>query len=199
MCTEGEKENMYQALKFIDVVSPNYVELSGFYGGGPGPRGEINREFLTSMCTDLLLKGFGTQSKGAVIVRTGREGCYVATHSLTERFPAYYKPSKDAQAGPNVHVVDPTGGGNAFLGGLAVGLVRTGSGPSLENVSTAAAFASVAASFAIEQVGMPTLTRVSDGSELWNGVSVAERLGEYMDDLVSSKVPSTAALPDNAT
>jgi len=195
-CTEVEKNNMYQALKFIDVLSPNYVELSGFYGGGPGPRGEINREFLMLICTDLLLNGFGTSREGAVVVRAGREGCYVATHSLTEWFPAYHKPSKDAQAGSNMRVVDPTGGGNAFLGGLAVGLVRTRSGEGPESVSAAAAFASVAASFAIEQVGMPTLTRASDGSELWNGVSVAERLHEYLDSLASSEVLSAAKTPD---
>lgn len=187
---------MYQALKFVDVLSPNYVELSGFYGGGPGPRGEIDREFLTSTCADILFRGFGAQRKGAVVVRAGREGCYVATHSSTEWLPAYHKSPEDADAGPNVRVVDPTGGGNAFLGGLAVGLVRTGSGPSLENVNTAAAFASVAASFAIEQVGMPTLTRALDGSELWNGVSVAERLREYMDDLASSRAPSAAKSPE---
>lgn len=196
-CTEDEKENMYQALKIVDVLSPNYLELSGFYGGGSGSRGEIDRECLTSMCTDILLRGFGTHRQGAVVVRAGREGCFVATHSLMKWFPAYHQPSKDAQAGPDVRVVDPTGGGNAFLGGLAVGLVRSGACPSLENVSVAAMFASVAASFAIEQVGMPTLTRTPDGSELWNGISVTERLQEYIDGLASSGIPSAAKSSDN--
>ena len=191
-CIEDEKDNMYQALKFVDVLSPNYVELSGFYGGSPGPRGEVDRDFLTSMCTDLLLRGFSPHRKGAVVVRAGHEGCYVATKELRGWFPAYHKPSKDARAGQNIRVVDPTGGGNAFLGGLAIGLVRTASGPSLENVNTAAAFAAVAASFAIEQVGMPSFTTALDGSELWNGVSVVERLQEYIDDLESSKAPSAA-------
>ena len=186
---------MYQALKLVDILSPNYVELSGFYGGNPGPREEINRGFLTSMCSEILLRGFGTLKKGAVVVRAGREGCYVATHSSKQWYPAYHKSPEGAQAGPNVHVVDPTGGGNAFLGVLAIGLVRTGLGPSFENVNRAAGFASVAASFAIEQVGMPTLTSVTDGSELWNGVSVAERLREYTDDCASFQEPSTARSP----
>ncbi|KAI1761107.1 Ribokinase-like protein [Hypoxylon sp. FL1150] len=79
--------------------------------------------------------------------------------------PAYHAdPSK---------VVDPTGGGNTFLGGLAVGLAR---GRSLEE---AAAYGSVAASFAIEQVGPPVLGKDEDGRETWNGVVVDERFEEF--------------------
>ncbi|KXJ95396.1 Ribokinase-like protein [Microdochium bolleyi] len=63
-----------------------------------------------------------------------------------ERWIPAYHTDKD-------RVVDPTGGGNTFLGGLAVALAR---GKSLEE---AAAWGAVAASFAIEQVGMPTLGR----------------------------------------
>lgn len=74
-------------------------------------------------------------------------------------------------------VVDPTGGGNTFLGGLAVALAR---GKSLEE---AAAWGSIAASFAIEQVGPPTLEKDEEGNETWNGVPVAERLEEYKQRL----------------
>jgi sugar/nucleoside kinase (ribokinase family) len=77
-------------------------------------------------------------------------------------------------------VVDPTGGGNTFLGGLAVALAR---GKTLEE---AAAWGSIAASFAIEQVGPPTLEKDEEGNETWNGVSVAERLAEYKDRLEMS-------------
>ena len=40
----------------------------------------------------------------------------------------------------------------------------------------------VAASFAVEQVGLPYLTRSEKGKgdmEVWNGVDVRERLAEY--------------------
>lgn len=71
-------------------------------------------------------------------------------------------------------VVDPTGGGNTFLGGLAVALAR---GNSLEE---AAIWGSVAASFAIEQVGTPLLDRLGDeDGETWNGQHVEERLREF--------------------
>ncbi|KAI1143185.1 Ribokinase-like protein [Hypoxylon sp. FL0543] len=78
-------------------------------------------------------------------------------------------------------VVDPTGGGNTFLGGLAVALAR---GKSLEE---AAAWGSVAASFAIEQVGTPALGKNEDGEETWNGVKVDERFEEFKNRLAFSE------------
>ncbi|GKT59028.1 MAK32 protein [Colletotrichum tofieldiae] len=83
---------------------------------------------------------------------------------------------------PAVHndrakVVDPTGGGNTFLGGLAVALAR---GKSVED---AAIWGSVAASFAIEQVGVPQLDQDEKGNETWNGVSVEDRLAKFKTHL----------------
>ncbi|KAI1853266.1 hypothetical protein JX266_001972 [Neoarthrinium moseri] len=77
-------------------------------------------------------------------------------------------------------VVDPTGGGNTFLGGLSVALAR---GKSLEEAAT---WASVAASFAIEQVGPPILGKDDEGNETWNGASVNERLSEFKARLDSA-------------
>jgi hypothetical protein len=70
-------------------------------------------------------------------------------------------------------VVDPTGGGNAFLGGLAVALARG------KSVEEACAWGSVAASFAIEQVGVPELGVDGEGRETWNCVRVEDRLEEF--------------------
>ncbi|KAH7631382.1 Ribokinase-like protein [Sordaria sp. MPI-SDFR-AT-0083] len=72
-------------------------------------------------------------------------------------------------------VVDPTGGGNTFLGGLGVALAR---GKSIEE---ACAWGSVAASFAIEQVGVPELGTDGEGREVWNGERVEERLRGYVE------------------
>ncbi|KAK3353477.1 Ribokinase-like protein [Lasiosphaeria hispida] len=77
----------------------------------------------------------------------------------------------------NGKVVDPTGGGNTFLGGLAVALAR---GKTLEE---ACAWGSVAASFAIEQVGVPVLGQNNEGHETWNGVRVDGRLKEFQESL----------------
>ncbi|KAK3944799.1 PfkB family carbohydrate kinase [Diplogelasinospora grovesii] len=90
--------------------------------------------------------------------------------------PAYHTTPKK--------VVDPTGGGNTFLGGLAVALAR---GKSIEE---ACAWGSVAASFAIEQVGVPTLNNNKEGGgEMWNGVRVEDRLAEYLDRVALSSGP----------
>lgn len=115
---------------------------------------------------------------------------------VEEWLPAYFT-SEDAKMG---RVVDPTGGGNGFLGGMSVALARG------KSVVEAAAWGSVAASYMIEQVGVPVLsvgvlgdkTNVTpakkgiDGednqksgdaerkvSELWNGESVEERLEAF--------------------
>jgi len=47
----------------------------------------------------------------------------------------------------------------------------------------ASAWGSVAASFCIEQVGVPILSADADGRETWNGESVSARLQEYMGRL----------------
>lgn len=71
-------------------------------------------------------------------------------------------------------VIDPTGGGNGFLGGLAVGLARG------KEVVEAATWGVVAASFCIEQVGVPELGVDEQGQETWNGERVEERMGTYL-------------------
>ncbi|KAJ2970670.1 hypothetical protein NQ176_g8075 [Zarea fungicola] len=74
-------------------------------------------------------------------------------------------------------VVDPTGGGNTFLGGMSVALARD------EDVETAAIWGTVAASFAIEQVGPPILGKTDDGEETWNGERPLTRLREFQERL----------------
>jgi sugar/nucleoside kinase (ribokinase family) len=118
--------------------------------------------------------------KSAVVVRMGARGCLVATRKGMIRLPAVYgpDPGEDPEQGSaGAKVVDPTGGGNTFIGGMGVGLVR-GKGPVY-----AAAMGSVAASFAIEQMGLPTIERGQNGEETWNGVQVEERMREYLERL----------------
>jgi hypothetical protein len=87
---------------------------------------------------------------------------------LERWLPAYFEYNDQDR------VVDPTGGGNGFLGGLAVALAR---GHSLEE---AACWGSVAASLCIEQVGVPVLGVDEDGKETWNGELVEDRLKKLM-------------------
>jgi hypothetical protein len=89
-----------------------------------------------------------------------------------ERWLPAYHGKDDAET-----VLDPTGGGNGFLGGLAVGLARG------KEIVEAAAWGVVAASFCIEQVGVPDLGVDEQGRETWNGERVEERMEAYLKKL----------------
>ncbi|KAF8249936.1 Ribokinase-like protein [Wilcoxina mikolae CBS 423.85] len=172
LCTPKHRDGLMATVKLVDVVSPNHDELAGFFSDQtlPGASGEWETiEYLASL---LLKSGVGANGEGAVVVRAGKNGCLVASRQRgMVRLPAYYESTQD---GNHEKVVDPTGGGNTFIGGLGVGLVRTGG-----NVVLAAAMGSVAASFAIEQIGIPQFETADDGGELWCGESVEERLKAY--------------------
>jgi fructose-1-phosphate kinase PfkB-like protein len=68
--------------------------------------------------------------------------------------------------------VDTTGAGNSFLGAFTVKFQST------RDITEAVIAATVAASFTIEQVGLPIRT-LSGGRELWNGEEVASRIERY--------------------
>ena len=108
----------------------------------------------------------------------GAAGCLVATTNRVVQFPAYYTSPTAATPGELAtwqdklpKTFDVTGGGNAFIGGFCIGLVsqmndQIGNHGFME-FEIAAIYGNVSASFAIEQVGMPKLTRGrEDGKEL---------------------------------
>jgi sugar/nucleoside kinase (ribokinase family) len=169
LCTPEELANTLKALRYVDIISPNHEELAAIFSFTHPPEGP-SKEAIEDHAQRLFDAGIGPDKQGAVVVRAGAEGCFVLSPRQRQWLPAYHT---DAS-----RVVDPTGGGNGFLGGLAVGLVRTDF-----DVVEAARWGSVAASFTIEQVGMPSLTPSAgsdDGTrEKWNGVSVQERLAEF--------------------
>jgi sugar/nucleoside kinase (ribokinase family) len=89
--------------------------------------------------------------------------------------PAYHATGDSTRAEKSGgKVVDPTGGGNGFLGGFAVGLTRNGG-----DLVEAAIWGSIAASYCIEQVGMPELSYDADKGERWNGTDVKSRLDAF--------------------
>jgi sugar/nucleoside kinase (ribokinase family) len=161
-----------QALRKIEVVSPNHMELAAFFGlSGTLPNTpDVDRPTIEKCATEWLNSGIGLENgPGALVVRAGKDGCYIATRKQSRWLPAYHRdPGR---------VRDPTGGGNAFLGGLAVALARD------KSLVEGAVWGSVAASFAIEQVGMPVRSVGQDGKERWNGDRVAERLDYYLHRL----------------
>ncbi|KAK6525805.1 hypothetical protein TWF281_010848 [Arthrobotrys megalospora] len=165
-CTPSRLPTCLEVLKVVSIVSPNAAELGAFYRLSESEAEK--RESIEINSEKWYLSGIGSKGDGPIIVRAGKEGCYIRYKDGRKWLPAYFDENHSAQ------VVDPTGGGNCFIGGLAIGMVRTG------DVVLAAAYATVAASFAIEQIGMPVLSH-GNGIELWNGVEVRQRLDEYME------------------
>ncbi|GAA5831768.1 hypothetical protein JCM5353_006629 [Sporobolomyces roseus] len=168
-CVPEELESLRQVLPFISVFSPNHEEAWSFYGVKTD---EVERRGKDGI--EEVAKRF-FEKEGAneiVVIRSGAWGAYCLKKGAERGFwvSAYY-PYDDAQAQKNV--VDVTGAGNSFLGGLMAGLVLHPS-----DLETAVQCASVAASFIIEQFGLPTLRTTADGQELWNESSPAQRLSD---------------------
>lgn len=164
LCVPEELAHCLDALKVIDVISPNHAELCALFGEVPHKAdGSINSETIETCTFKLVSSGIGKTYSGSVVVRCGKEGCFVAQRARTSWFPAYHETAE--------RVVDPTGGGNAFLGAMGVSIARQAAEMRLHfgTICAAALAGNVGASYAIEQVGMPELSIGAEGQELWNG------------------------------
>lgn len=108
----------------IDVISPNLVEAQAVYG---------------ALTPDELLTAFFDDGAQIVALRMGEQGSLLGRRATGERqyIPAF----------PVHQVVDQTGAGNTYCGGLLCGLVNG------KTLAEAGAAAAVAASFCIEGVG----------------------------------------------
>jgi sugar/nucleoside kinase (ribokinase family) len=128
------------------------------------------KELVEQAANKFLDIGVGEGGVGCVIIRSGAMGAYVATRAKGGQWiDAFWvdRPEK---------VVDVTGAGNSFLGGLAAGLLLAKG-----DVYEAMYYATVSAGFTIEQQGLPNLsskTLAGDLVEEWNGDSAERRLEE---------------------
>jgi len=121
-------EDVRHLLRIIEIFSPNLMEASSLIG--PNEPMELLKSFL-----DLGGK--------VVSIRMGSHGSLVADVRTGK---AIMVPSVP------VLVVDPVGAGNAYCGGFLVGWAQTG------DLATAGLYGAVAASFLVEQIGIPILT-----------------------------------------
>lgn len=194
-CKPQELSKVYEALKYVDVVSPNLMELQALFGNYVDSN-KASTEEIASMSNTLLTSGFGNKPS-AVIVRLGAEGCFVAQTFRHISMPAYHGNSRrmdgDELKTRENNVVDPTGAGNAFLGGFCVGLFDNSKILGLTDFEVAASYGSVAASFVVEQVGMPKRSYDEcTKAELWNGEGAYDRLVEFVKRL-PARTPLTDA------
>jgi len=126
----------------------------------------VTRVKIEGAAANFLDYGVGESGEGSVVIRSGALGAYVVSRTTRGRWV-------EAFWGPNDphRVVDVTGAGNAFLGGLGAGLKFT------QDVYEAVLHASVSASFVIEQEGLPQIQ--PDGrSWKWNEDSPQRRLSD---------------------
>ena len=211
-CKRSDFDSVLEAMHYVDVMSPNHLELAKLFEEGEDILGVCELGILQRQCNELLKRGFG-EKPSAVIVRRGENGCYVASQSRHMWFPAYFRPkttkrrNKQGKQGgkkerigrmrqvkPNPKVIDPTGGGNAFLGGLCIGLLRPDTRcERYNNFEYGAIYGTVAASFVIQQVGMPTTSDSqphADGSTTpcWNGETFQERFVTFIERMEVKKV-----------
>ncbi|KAJ5919547.1 hypothetical protein N7454_009382 [Penicillium verhagenii] len=170
-CNPENLNEWLEAAENVDVLSPNHLELMKLFSQGSGIA--FSRSKIEGLVSTLLDSGVGPDGAGVVIVRAGEHGCLVQSRELSPQWlPPFYGSSGIAQENASP-VIDPTGAGNAFLGGYAVGYIQTG------EAIKAACYGNISASFMLEQIGMPEKSE-KGGIEVWNGVSVQARLREYM-------------------
>ena len=175
-CELSALDAVREAARYVDVVSPNLAELSALFGKDEMEDEQYER--MDERCVAILQGEFGDRG-GAVVVRCGSRGCYLKSRVCTRQLPAYWTGSEAKE-----HVVDPTGGGNQFLGGLCMGL-QSDTPEGYSRLERGGIFGNIAASFAVEQFGAPKLSKGPSGDELWNGVPVEERMRRYISRLTS--------------
>ncbi|CCM03402.1 uncharacterized protein FIBRA_05533 [Fibroporia radiculosa] len=173
-CIPEELPALINVLPSISVLSPNAEEALSLLSI-PGPP---TKTLVEEACGRLLQLGVGPQGEGVVVIRSGALGAFVASKGREGTWvPAFWNGDEDLK-----HVVDVTGAGNGFLGGMAAGLHITG-GDTYE----ATLYGTISSSFIIEQEGLPHLTQRSDTighlGEYWNGDLPHRRLKVLQDRL----------------
>ena len=121
-----ELEDVFRrALPFVDIVSPNQLEASQLYGFDEPVR---------------LVQAMLADGASVAVLRMGEQGSLVGRRGHVDLLavPAVSVP----------HIVDQTGAGNTYCGAFLVNWVIT------QNMVTAACRAAVAASFALEVLGV---------------------------------------------
>lgn len=200
LCIPSELDNLYEAIGYVDIVSPNLEELGAFFGLSFSPNGSVDMDSLLGVCRSILSKRPDARLS-CMIVRMGHWGCLVIDQLGATMIEPYHQSLLDRtdemrpSATISEKVIDPTGAGNAFLGAFCVGL---GISPMTSFLSLdsaiegkflmAAICGTVAASFAVEQVGMPVITdsTVQPGQDLWNDDNVWNRIEHFAPAKVRS-------------
>lgn len=175
------------------------------------------KELVEQACGRLLDMGVGLDGKGSVIIRSGAMGACIGSrgqpYTWVEAFwdenhsdrvvdvtGMYCRRASCSNRSLTTKIT--SGAGNSFLGGFGAGYVLSSgdviqgtwtfthscSSPTKPDISYAATlYATISASYTIEQAGLPKLTQVQEKHghmvELWNGDSPQDRLRTLQDRL----------------
>ena len=183
-CCPENVSQFRKAMRLVDVFSPNEDEFAKLIGYHLETPDVLPLTILQKSCLNFVLDC----DLQAVIVRLGARGVYIAAKGQKDRvLPAFHSASLGQTDGK---VIDVTGGGNSFLGAYSLVLADPSSFtrqvPADFNLhETAALMGNVAASFVIEQVGMPKFRDDHQNKELeqWNGDFVKQRVAELLGRL----------------
>ncbi|EIM81412.1 Ribokinase-like protein [Stereum hirsutum FP-91666 SS1] len=209
-CRGEELGALREVLSKVHVLSPNHEELAAFLSdsiqvsASPNSSTTTLSKKIESHIRSLMpSRGIGPDGNGAIVVRSGAMGACVGRrkhrnvagndeqYSSEEGLeidwvPAYWTQEEKGE------VRDVTGAGNSFLGGLVAGLHFT-----KDDAREATLYASVSASYVVQQFGLPILSSGTqeDGgehgdvrvkNEVWNRESPwmrLERLKARMMDI----------------
>ena len=121
-------ERMLTLIEQVEIVSPDWPTASGIAGHEDPAK---------------VVAYWATLGPSAVAVRHGARGSYVWSRDRDE---AWHIPPAPAE------VVDPTGAGNAYGGGLCVGWTET------RDIRRAGCYAAISASMLVRQLGLPAMS-----------------------------------------
>ncbi|KAJ3810517.1 Ribokinase-like protein [Lentinula aff. lateritia] len=160
-CVPKELPALIRVLPSIDILSPNAEEALSLLSI------PIMRPISKSLIEEAANRFIQLGVKDAVIIRSGELGAYVLRRKTGGKWVDAFWTEADASK-----IVDVTGAGNSFLGGLSAGLqIANG------DVYEAVFYATVSASFVIEQSGLPEITSSGDKAlTQWNNDSPWRRL-----------------------
>jgi sugar/nucleoside kinase (ribokinase family) len=146
-CSPETFEHHRKVVEKVDIFSPNHVELASFFAQPSNGSAFFDKATIEGQARKFMPAS--PSHALCILVRCAEHGCFlhcaISNGEHNEWLPADHLPGSDK-------VVDTTGAGNAFLGGAAVGYLQH------QSFSLAAAYGSVAASFAVETVGLPEVS-----------------------------------------
>ena len=184
-CLPGNMAEFCEVMKVVDVFSPNEIEFAQLIGYGLSGFETLPTDVMEEQGRQLMTEC----NLKALVVRLGARGVFMLerrSNLFRCNLPAYHNTS--TQDPSETAVIDVTGGGNAFLGAYCYILGIESDDTSNKKPEfthfEAAMGGNIAASFVIEQFGMPKRSVLEQGSkmcECWgNGKeSTFERLARY--------------------